>query len=186
MFLVILGENYRKMKIYIGIILAFLLISCGGTKAYFDYDQEVDFSKFNTYGFYADMESGLSELDQDRMIAALDTVLQENNFNKSETPDFKINIFAEPFNKASNSSIGIGLGGGGGAVGGGVSGGIPVGGDQLFLSITIDFADAVTNELFWQAVVESRFNENWSPQERSEFFREIAEKALENYPPEED
>lgn len=171
------------MKTFIGIFLGILLISCGGPKAYFDYDQQVDFSNFKSYAFYTDMETGLNELDEERLKTALDSSLQAREFTKSNTPDFKINIFAEAFSKANNSSIGIGIGGGSGAVGGGVSGGIPVGGDKLYLSITIDFAKAKDNELFWQAVVEHRFYNNWTPDERTNFFREVAEEALENYPP---
>ena len=70
-------------------------------------------------------------------------------------------------------------------MGGGISGGIPVGGSSLYMSITLEFTNAENDELYWQGVVEHKFNQNASPEERMYFFTEVVEKALENYPPEE-
>ncbi|WP_283641526.1 DUF4136 domain-containing protein [Mesonia mobilis] len=176
------------MKRFLPVIFLFsilLLTSCGGPKAYFDYDQKVNFDQFESYNFYDQMETGLNELDEDRMIQALNTGLSKRGFTSSATPDFKINFYTEVFEKQSNSSVGLGVGGGGGVVGGGVSGGIPVGGSRLYMSITIEFTNAVDDELYWQAVVEHQFNQDASPEERMYFFTEVVEKALENYPPEE-
>jgi len=176
------------MKRFLPVIFLFyilLLTSCGGPKAYFDYDQKVNFDQFESYNFYDQMETGLNELDEDRMIQALNTGLSKRGFTSSATPDFKINFYTEVFEKQSNSSIGLGVGGGGGVVGGGVSGGIPVGGSRLYMSITIEFTNATDDELYWQAVVEHQFNQDASPEERMYFFTEVVEKALENYPPEE-
>lgn len=167
-------------------LFAILLTSCGGPKAYFDYDRKVNFDQFKSYNFYDRMETGLSELDEERLIEALNTGLSKRGFTSSANPDFKINFYTEVFEKQSNSSIGLGVGGGGGAVGGGVSGGIPVGGSSLFMSITLEFTNAENDELYWQAVVEHKFNQNASPEERMYFFTEVVEKALENYPPEEE
>ncbi|GGZ63177.1 DUF4136 domain-containing protein [Mesonia mobilis] len=178
------------MKRFLPVIFLFsilLLTSCGGPKAYFDYDQKANFNQFESYNFYDQMETetGLNELDEDRMIQALNTGLSKRGFISSATPDFKINFYTEVFEKQSNSSIGLGVGGGGGVVGGGVSGGIPVGGSRLYMSITIEFTNATDDELYWQAVVEHQFNQDASPEERMYFFTEVVEKALENYPPEE-
>lgn len=172
------------MKRFLPVIFLFtilLLTSCGGPKAYFDYDQKVNFDRFESYNFYDQMETGLNELDEDRMIQALNTGLSKRGFTSSATPDFKINFYTEVFEKQSNSNVGLGVGGGGGAIGAG----IPVGGSQLFMSITIEFTNAVDDELYWQAVVEHQFNQDASPEERMYFFTEVVEKALENYPPEE-
>ncbi|HIB37009.1 DUF4136 domain-containing protein [Mesonia sp.] len=176
------------MKRFLPVIFLFsilLLTSCGGPKAYFDYDQKANFDQFESYNFYDQMETGLNELDEDRMIQALNTGLSKRGFTSSATPDFKINFYTEVFEKQSNSSIGLGVGGGGGVVGGGVSGGIPVGGSRLYMSVTIEFTNAADDELYWQAVVEHQFNQDASPEERMYFFTEVVEKALENYPPEE-
>lgn len=171
------------MKAIVPLFCLLFLVSCNAPKAYFDYDETIDFDQFNTYQFYDDMETGLSELDETRFETALKTAMQDQNLNQSETPDFKVNIYAKSFQRKSNNTIGIGLGAGGGAVGGGVSGGIPVGGVKNYLSLTVEFTNAVDNELFWQAVVEAKFDPKMNPEERKEFFQEIAGKALDKYPP---
>lgn len=171
------------MKAIVPLFCLLLLVSCNAPKAYFDYDENIDFDQFNSYQFYEDMETGLTKLDESRYEAALKSAMQEQNLNESATPDFKVNIYVKSFQKQNNNTIGIGLGAGGGAVGGGVSGGIPIGGVKNYLSLTVEFANADDNELFWQAVVEAKFDPEMNPEERKEFFQEIAEKAIEKYPP---
>jgi len=172
-------------KIVTIISFAFLLASCGGPKAYYDYDQQVNFNQFQTFAFFEEMKSGMNELDNERLEEALTHQLDSLGFQSSENPDFYINYYSEIFEKQSNSSVGLGIGGGGGVVGGGVSGGIPVGGNKLFMSLTLEFVNATDNELFWQAVIENKYNQNAKPEERMKSFEEIVAKALENYPPEE-
>jgi hypothetical protein len=164
--------------------LLFLLSACGGPKAFYDYDRQIDFNQFQTFAFFDDMKTGLNELDEERVEEALTHQLDSLGIQFSETPDFYINYYSEVFEK-QGTSIGLGIGGGGGAVGGGVSGGIPVGGNKLFMSLTLEFVNATDNELFWQAVIENRYNQDAKPEERTLCFEEIVGKALENYPPEE-
>ncbi|MBW2962238.1 DUF4136 domain-containing protein [Mesonia aestuariivivens] len=176
-----------KLKIpFIAPLLILLITSCGGPKAYFDYDSKANFDQFQSYNFYKEMKSGLNELDEKRLKDALNTSLSKRGFISSATPDFKINFYTEFFENQSNSSIGLGIGGGGGAVGGGVSGGIPIGGSKMYMSVTLEFVNAKDDELYWQAIVEHKYQQEASPEERMYFFSEIVEKALESYPPEEE
>ena len=159
------------------------LFSCGGPKAFYDYDEQMNFEQCKSFSFYTDLNTGLNELVEQRFVTSLSQALIAEGYQQTEDSDFKINFYAEFFEQRSNNTIGIGLGGGGGAVGGGVSGGIPIGGTQQFISVTIEFANTVNNELFWQAVVESKLDKQLTPIEREEAFLEIAKKALENFPP---
>ncbi|APG61135.1 DUF4136 domain-containing protein [Christiangramia salexigens] len=167
----------------LGILLLFI-ISCNTPKAAFDYDNQVDFKTFSSYALFPDFQSGLSQLDQARLIESLDFYLKEEGFeNSSETPDIYVNVYTEKFEQDNRSRIGVGLGGGGGNVGVGVSGGIPVGQMDTYLKLTFDFISVKDDELVWQAIVESPFNLNASPQERKDRFDKIVKKALEGYPP---
>jgi hypothetical protein len=83
----------------------------------------------------------------------------------------------------NRSSIGVGIGGGGIGGGVGVSGGIPIENNTMILEVTIDFIDVTEDSLIWQAVVESKFNANASPEQRRAMFDKIVDKALEGYPP---
>jgi len=49
-----------------------LFISCNAVRVNYDYDKETDFSNYNTYNFYPDMQTGLTELDNKRLFKALD------------------------------------------------------------------------------------------------------------------
>lgn len=129
------------------------------------------------------METGLSELDEKRLLNLMDIALQIKGMLYSEEPDFLINISSESFQASQNTSVGVGVGGGGRNVGGGVSVGIPVGVKTLQRQITFDFVDAKREELFWQAVSESSFKENISPVVREQKLAELVDKVLAKYPP---
>lgn len=165
----------------LGVVL-FLLISCGATVAT-DYDRQTDFSIYKTYAFYPSIESGLNELDDARIMKAIDSVLQQRNYQNAEDNNFYINFYARQFVATSNSSIGIGIGGGSGNVGMGVSGGIPVGGNIVKQSITIDLIDAVKDELIWQAIVESELKEKSTPAQKDAYYYALMEKVFMQYPP---
>lgn len=166
-------------------LLAFLwlLASCAGARVNYDHDKETDFSAYNTYNFYPDLETGLSDLDTKRLLDVLDVTLRSKGLVFSEEPDFYINIESKSFQGPQRSSVGVGLGGGGRSVGGGVSVGIPVGRANVQRQIRFDFVDARKDALFWQAVSETTFKENMLPDQREEKLRVLVEKVFSKYPP---
>lgn len=171
------------MKSYFFIGLFFLLVSCGGTQVVYDYDQQANFSKYSSVAIYPEIRTGLSPLDEKRLLSSVENALREKNLYSSQNTDLYLNIYTEEYQEQSGSSLGVGVGGTGRNVGVGVSGGIPIGGPQTFLRLTFDLIDVETDALVWQAVVDSKFNFNASPEERQNRFDAIVEKALEGYPP---
>ncbi len=169
----------RSALVLFGILL---LVSCGATVAV-DYDQKIDFSQYQTFNYYPGIESGLSDLDDQRIIKITDSLLQQRGFTRSEDPQFLINFFASEFLSASRSSIGIGLGGGGGNVGVGVSGGIPVGGNVVNQRLTIDFVDAAQDELIWQAVADGELKEKSTAARKESYYWAVLSKIMKKYPP---
>ena len=166
------------------IFFVFLLFaSCNTPQAVYDYDQEVNFSTYSTYALFPDFQSGLSQLDEKRLLASLENQLQQEGFSSSSEADMYVNVYTDEFHEQNRNSVGVGIGGGGGNVGVGVSGGIPLGGPETYLQITFDFIDVKDDALIWQAVVESKFNPDASPQQRQAQFDKIVQKALEGYPP---
>lgn len=161
----------------------FILTACGGPRATFDYDEGANFSSYNSIAPYPDMRTGLSELDEDRLKESIQNVLRERNFSTTTNPDLYLNVYTEQYQEQSRNSLGIGIGGTGRNVGVGVSGGIPLGGPETFLQLTFDLIDVRQDELVWQAVVNSEFDFNSTPEERQERFNKIVRKALEGYPP---
>ena len=165
------------------ILFFFLIVSCAPIYVNYDYERTTDFSKYKTYNFYSDMETGLSELDEKRLFNALNEKLAEKGLTQSDAPDFFIDIKSNEYEEIARNNVGVGLGGSGGNVGGGISIGIPVGQSKVNRQIIIDFVDENKGGLFWQAVSESSFNPDASPGNREERLRAIVNKILVGYPP---
>ena len=165
------------------IFLLFLILSCAPIRVNYDYEREVDFSKFKTYNYFSNINSGLSELDTERLLNALDEGLQAKGLALSETPDFYIDIKSNTYQEVQNSSVGVGVGGTGGNVGGGISVGIPIGQTNYNRIIQFDFVDKNGQELFWQALSESSFSPNSTPEKREAILKAIVTKVLEGFPP---
>lgn len=170
------------MKFFSILILSIFLVSCGATVAV-DYDNQVDFSKYNSYNYFPTIDSGLNQLDDNRIIQITDSLLQQRGFVKSETPQLYINFYARETISSSRNTIGIGVGGSGSNVGVGVSGGIPIGGNVLNQQLTMDFIDTEKDDLVWQAVAEGEMKERSTPQQKEAYYMSVLQKILTKYPP---
>ena len=172
------------MKIFKYSILLLFITACNAPQAVYDYDQDVNFQQYSTYALFPDFRSGLSQLDESRLIESLETALRQKGISSSTTdPSIYVNVYTEQFQQDNRSRVGLGIGGGGGNVGVGVSGGIPVGQMDTYLKLTFDFIDVEKDMLVWQAVVESPFKFDADPKSKQEQFEKIVAKALEGYPP---
>lgn len=165
------------------LIFSLLLVACSSVKVNYDYDREVDFSAYTTYNYFSDMQSGLSPLDEKRLLTVLDSTLQRRGYRLVDEPDFFINIMASEYPSGPRNTVGVGLGGGGRNIGGGIAVGIPLGSPRMRRSIQIDFVDAQRDALFWQAVAESGFREDASPFVKGEKFKALVQKVFSKYPP---
>ena len=158
-------------------------MSCAPIRVNTDFEKTADFSKYKTYSYYGDLQTGLSALDTKRFLDAFDAKMAAKGFTFSETPDFLVDIKSIEYQEQQRNNVGVGLGGGGGNMGGGISIGLPIGQNNVNRQITVDFVDENGKGLFWQAVSESSFNPNASPEKREQLFNAIAEKILMQYPP---
>ncbi|MCH9659339.1 MAG: DUF4136 domain-containing protein [Bacteroidetes bacterium] len=163
-------------------LLAFLLISCGATVGV-DYEKDTEWNQYESYAFYPEIESGLSELDDKRVKNAVDSVFKMRVITPSETPQFLINFYAQQALSNARNTIGIGLGGGGGNVGVGGGIGIPIGGRVIQQQLTIDFVDVATDELIWQAVIDAELKERATPKQKEAHYFNLIQKALKKFPP---
>jgi len=170
------------MKYLLLLFVSAILISCGATVNY-DYDTQKDFSVYKTYDFFPEIDSGLSELDNFRVMKMTDSILQTNGFIKSESPDFLINFFAKEFISQSSTVIGVGVGGGGynGSIG--VSGGIPVGGNEINQQLTLDFIDEKADELIWQAEGNDVLKVKANSVKKDTYYYKLISKMLNGFPP---
>ncbi|WP_405606783.1 DUF4136 domain-containing protein [Polaribacter sp. Asnod1-A03] len=164
-------------------LFLFLLIGCSSSKVVTDFDSKTNFNQYKTFAFFTDAGEGLNEFDIKRSLDAIFKNLSELGFKEGENADFYINIISKVSEPKVTNTIAIGLGSGGINGSFGVSGGIPIGGKKLDEELIIEFVDAKTNELFWEARLISTIKEKKTPDERVLYFKEVIKKMLNNYPP---
>jgi len=129
------------------------------------------------------MQSGLNQLDERRLLRALDSTLKSRGYRLTEEPELFINIMSNEYRSAPRNNVGVGIGGGGRKVGGGISVGLPLGGSNLQRSIQFDLVDAQRDALVWKAVAESGLRDNASPSVREDKLRAIVKKVFSKFPP---
>lgn len=171
------------MKTVLPILFLTFLTSCGAVHVQYDYDRETVFSAYTTYNYYPGMNTGLSELDNRRLMKVIDSTMRTKGLLLSEEPDFYVAILGRTFQAVRNNTVGVGVGGTGRNVGGGLSVGIPVGAAKIEREVQFDFVDSQKDELFWQAIAVSTFNDNSTPEIKEAKLRAMVEKAFEKYPP---
>lgn len=172
------------MKYSYFLLAIVFLTSCAPIYVTHDYEKTADFSTYKTYNYYSDLNTEMSELDDKRLINALDSALKLRGYHRSETPDFFIDIKSTEFQQANGNTVGVGVGGSGRNAGGGISIGLPLGQSELGRQIIFEFVDEDGIGLFWQAVTESNYKPNASPEKREVQFVAIVEKILKKFPPE--
>lgn len=160
------------------------MTSCASIYVTHDYQKTANFSSYNTYNYYSDINTGMSSLDDKRLMNALNMGLQSRGYVLSDTPDFFIDIKSSEFQQANGNTVGVGLGGSGRNVGGGISIGLPLGQSQLGRQIVFEFVDEDGIGLIWQAVSESNYKPNASPEKREAQFVAIVNEILKKFPPE--
>lgn len=159
-----------------------LFLSCGSAVV-LDYDPTTDFLAYETYTFYPSVSSGLSELDDKRVLRLTDSLLQQKGFRKSETPQLYINFYAQERPSTSRSTIGIGIGSGGRRGGVGVSGGIPIGGNAIEQTFTLDVIDVTKDDLVWQGVLTQNYSEKATPEQKDQHYSKVLTAILKKFPP---
>ncbi len=172
------------MKKLCYLILVFIGISCNAIRVDYDYDRATDFTNYSTYNYFTDIESGLSQLDEKRLVKVLDATLQAKGYLLAEEPDFYINIVSGTYKNRPSNNVGVGIGGTGRSVGGGVSIGLPIQGSLLKREIQIDFVDSQKDVLFWQGTSVSNHREKASPLEREAQLKKVVDKIFIKFPPE--
>lgn len=164
------------------LLVCISLISCG-TYVNTDYDRNTDFRELKTYNFYPDLETGLSQIDNERIMRISDSIMQSKGFLKSEDPQILINFFAEESVTGSRNTLGIGLGSGGNNGGVVVNAGLPIGGPVIRQQLTVDIVDAKNDELIWQAFIDGDYKERSGPIQKMDYYRKNLSRVLKKYPP---
>lgn len=170
------------MKRIAFLFVILLFVSCGSFVDY-DYEKNTDFSRYKTYNYFTDINTGFSGLDNKRLYRVLDTKLKTMGFTKSDNPSFRIDIQSGEVTNRVNNNVGVGIGGTGRNVGGGLSIGLPIGNTTTLREVSIEFVDDSSSGVFWQAVTTISQQSKNTPEKREAAFAKLVEKVFSKYPP---
>ncbi len=151
-----------KLNLLLSLSGLLILAACSSPlKVSHDYDKSVDFTKYKTYAIYKleDKSGSVSQLNQNRLLAAIKTQMTAKGFTESETnPDVLVNvvtIFKDKQSVTANTNY-YGYGGyyRPYAWGGGMASGTTTYStyDYKDGSIIIDVVDAAKKQLIWQGM----------------------------------
>ena len=170
------------MNKIVSLLLLTCLLSCGST-IHYDYDSKADFKAYKTYHYYDDINSGLTILDERRLVRALDAKLQDLGYVKSKQPNFLIDVKGISTEVNNSPSVAVGFGGTGGNTSGGVGVNVPINGNQNYDEMVIEFVDESSGETFWLADLNVILTSSNSPEKRDTFFVALVEKIFSKYTP---
>ena len=169
----------------IPVFMFLFLCSCSSVMVNSDYDINIDFTKYKTFGF---QKSGIdkveiSDLDKKRILRAIDSEMTKKGFAKSETPDLLITIFTKEREQVDvnqyNSNWGYGWRWGWDPF---MWGGQTTVTKTTEGTLFIDIIDAAKKELIWQGEGDGYLTKKM--EEKEARINEFVIKILAQYPPE--
>jgi len=174
----------KSLKITTVLILLAVVTSCSSVRVASDYDQQADFSQYNSYAFFKPGidKAEISDLDKRRILRAIEEEMAAKGFTKSDSePDLLVSIFTktrENVNIYQNNMYGYyGWGWNPWYWG--------VGPNHISTNsegtLYIDLIDAEGKELVWQGMGTGALAKEVD--RKQERINEIVKKILEKYPP---
>lgn len=170
--------------------ILFIVTACSSIKTSFDYDKEVDFTKYKTYAFSEDaVNLKIDDLNRNRILKALETELSSKGFSQSSNPDIivDVHIKGQQYQTATATTSGTGYGGYYGYRGYGYGSGFTT--KQVTYdnytegTLTVAFVDIDRNQIVWQGTGVKTIDENASADKRDENINYAIQQIMANYPP---
>jgi len=174
------------MKYLLFVIVVISITSCSSVKVVYDYDKQVDFTKYKTYAFTEEVAKlPVDDLNRGRLITAVETELAAKGFTKSDNPDVLIDmhITAKKRTEAvANTSGGYGRYGRYG-YGGGFSTTTVDYNEYLDGTLLINMVDKSTEKIAWQGRGTKTIDEDASASKREQNINYAVKQIFTNYPP---
>lgn len=160
--------------------------ACSSVQVSYDYDKQVDFSKYKSYAFTQEaLDLAMDQLNRDRILKAIETELTAKGFTKSESPDAWVHVAvktAQRTEAVANTSGGYGMYGRYGYGGG-------------FTTTTVDYneytdgtlfvslVDKSTEKIVWTGRGTKTIDEHSSAEKRDQNITYAVKQIFLNYPP---
>jgi hypothetical protein len=173
------------MKKYYFLFIAALMTACGSVKVSYDFDKTANFSKYKTYAYSAEsMKLGLSDLNRDRLFAAIDAELTARGMTKSESPDALIELVVTTKEQKQATSTNTGGGFYGRYGYGGGYGGITTTTVSTYVdgTLIINLVDSAIEKVVWQGRGTKTLEESASPAQREKNINYAVKTIFSKYP----
>ncbi len=172
-------------KILFGPLLMIIAVSCSSVKTSYDYDKQVDFTKYKTYTFTEEaMKLPINELNRDRILKAIETEITAKGFTKTDSPDALIDVMvktAQRTEAVANSIGGYGYGRYGFA--GGMSSTTVSYNQYTDGTLFINLIDKGTEKIVWMGRGTKTLDENASADKREANINYAVKLIFYHYPP---
>lgn len=170
--------------------IIFIVTACSSVKTSYDYDKEIDFTKYKSYAFSEEAQNlNIDDINKKRILNAIESQLTTKGISNSANPDIivDIHIKGQQYQTATATSSGMGYGGYYGYRGYRYGSGFTT--TQVTYdnytegTLTIAFIDKKLNQIVWQGTGVKTIDENESPQKREESINAAIQQIMANYPP---
>lgn len=165
-----------KKLLFLPIFSLLIFTSCKSTFVAFDYAEDTDFGKYISFNFY-EPDSGLTDEENESMMDAIQLNLEEKGLESKLIAKSSVH-FEVNFYETNVSSVPISLLE--------ITSGFDLTRSDFYMELTIEIADALTNELLWQGVIERRINSGLNEENRDKIFKEMVDEVMATYPPKTD
>ena len=171
------------MKKYLILILLAGAMACASVQTVFDYDKQVDFTKYKTYGLTEDdLEASVGQFNRERILTALETELDNKGLTKSDEPDMLVNVHIKSQQKVEATAT---TAGGYGAYG------WYRGSSTTYINydeytegtMFVTIADKATETIVWQGAGTKTLDESASADKREANITYAMQQIMKNYPP---
>ncbi len=175
-----------KKLITIGLLAS--MMACSTTKVSYDYDKQADFSQYQTYSYSeAATDLPIQELNQARLLRAIDQEMTARGFTKSESPDVLVDLHVRAEQKRDATATTTYNGGMYGnpwrwGYGGGFSTTQVNVNEYVEGTLFINVVDTEMEKIVWQGIGTKTLSEDISPEKREENINKAVSKIFENYP----
>lgn len=88
----------KRVHLIFVLLVVFISTSCSTLRTSYDYDKQIDFSKYKTFAFYKEgmAISKLNDIDKKRFMSAVTVVLETKGMTSTvNNPDFLVNIIVK-------------------------------------------------------------------------------------------
>jgi Domain of unknown function (DUF4136) len=171
------------------VIFLFILIavaSCSSVQVTSDYDKTADFPKYKTYAYTEEsLKLPLGQLNQDRMISAVDAELAAKGFTKSDNPDMLVDLLIKTQQRTEATATNTGgYYGRYGRYGYGGMSTTSINYEQYTDgTLIITFVDNAAQKIFWQGRGTKTIDENASASKREDNINYAVKSIIAKYPP---